>query len=284
MKIAVVGKGGSGKSTVSWLLATQAANEGSRVLAVDADYNMDLAYSLGWTPERPTRYLNHAEADLLPLLKLGDDEPWNAMLKRAHRPDFRIDPADGFTERYRQPIARNLDLMVWGPPHEDLMYGSRCSHAYIAPLKFYLPFLQTGPGSVAVVDSVAGTDMVSYGLYLGVDAIVCVVEGTRQSIGVFRGIQTIAEEFGIPLYAIFNKASGHPLHAELKAELAGRVVGEIGIDPAIVSLQADALAPATTEAASRALRTLRTVPFDPEAPVARMRRWKDRLDNATSLH
>jgi CO dehydrogenase maturation factor len=42
MKIAVVGKGGSGKSTLSWLIIHYLHEQNQNVLAIDADHNMDL--------------------------------------------------------------------------------------------------------------------------------------------------------------------------------------------------------------------------------------------------
>ncbi len=47
MKIAVVGKGGSGKTTTSAILARTLARTGSRVVALDCDTNPNLGLSLG---------------------------------------------------------------------------------------------------------------------------------------------------------------------------------------------------------------------------------------------
>ncbi len=47
MKIAVAGKGGSGKTTISASLARLFARRGRAVLAVDADSNPNLGVSLG---------------------------------------------------------------------------------------------------------------------------------------------------------------------------------------------------------------------------------------------
>ena len=47
MKIAVVGKGGSGKTTISALLARSLARDGWSVVALDCDANPNLGIALG---------------------------------------------------------------------------------------------------------------------------------------------------------------------------------------------------------------------------------------------
>lgn len=47
MKIAVAGKGGSGKTTISGTIARSMARRGARVLAVDADGNPNLGPTIG---------------------------------------------------------------------------------------------------------------------------------------------------------------------------------------------------------------------------------------------
>lgn len=47
IRLAIAGKGGSGKTTIAGTLATSLARAGRRVVAVDADTNPNLAYTLG---------------------------------------------------------------------------------------------------------------------------------------------------------------------------------------------------------------------------------------------
>jgi CO dehydrogenase maturation factor len=47
MKIAIAGKGGTGKTTIAGTLARMLARRGRRVLAIDADSNPNLALTLG---------------------------------------------------------------------------------------------------------------------------------------------------------------------------------------------------------------------------------------------
>ena len=51
MKIAVAGKGGSGKTTLAGILARMLGRQGQVVLAIDADTNPNLALTLGIPPE-----------------------------------------------------------------------------------------------------------------------------------------------------------------------------------------------------------------------------------------
>ncbi len=64
MKIAVAGKGGSGKTTISATLARVLARRGRRVLAVDADSNPNLGVSLG-LPREVATTLPSVPRDLL---------------------------------------------------------------------------------------------------------------------------------------------------------------------------------------------------------------------------
>lgn len=51
MKIAVAGKGGSGKTTIAGTVARSLARSGHRVIALDCDTNPMLGISLGVGPE-----------------------------------------------------------------------------------------------------------------------------------------------------------------------------------------------------------------------------------------
>jgi CO dehydrogenase maturation factor len=52
MRVAIAGKGGSGKTTISGTLARLLAQAGRHVVAVDADTNPNLAATLGLLPDR----------------------------------------------------------------------------------------------------------------------------------------------------------------------------------------------------------------------------------------
>jgi CO dehydrogenase maturation factor len=52
MKLAIAGKGGSGKTSISGTMARLLARDGHSVLAIDGDSNPNLALTLGIEPER----------------------------------------------------------------------------------------------------------------------------------------------------------------------------------------------------------------------------------------
>jgi CO dehydrogenase maturation factor len=52
MKVAVIGKGGSGKTTLSGIVARTLARSGRQVIALDCDANPNLGISLGLGVER----------------------------------------------------------------------------------------------------------------------------------------------------------------------------------------------------------------------------------------
>ena len=61
MKIAVVGKGGSGKTTTSAVLARAIGRRGSPVVALDCDTNPNLGLSLGVGDDETERLLSLRE-------------------------------------------------------------------------------------------------------------------------------------------------------------------------------------------------------------------------------
>ena len=63
MRLAIAGKGGTGKTTISATLARSLARSGRRVLAVDADSNPNLGFMLG-VPSNTTQDIATLPRDL----------------------------------------------------------------------------------------------------------------------------------------------------------------------------------------------------------------------------
>lgn len=88
MKIAIVGKGGSGKTTSAAILARTFARSGRPVVALDCDTNPNLGIALGLGVERTNQVLSIREA-------LDDDEAEHAPSIEELMARFGADGPDG---------------------------------------------------------------------------------------------------------------------------------------------------------------------------------------------
>lgn len=103
MKIAVAGKGGSGKTTVAGMLARVLGRRGQAVLAIDADTNPNLAVTLGIPRE--------AAAQIQPI-------PQEIMEERVGASGNKLRvlavPYRDVITRYGVPSADNTTLLLMG--------------------------------------------------------------------------------------------------------------------------------------------------------------------------
>ncbi|MDP9392087.1 MAG: AAA family ATPase [Actinomycetota bacterium] len=93
MKIAVVGKGGSGKTTTSAVLARTLARHGHDTLALDCDTNPNLGISLGLGEEATEQLVTVREA-----VDAGEEE--------------HASTADDLVERFGVPAPDAVRLAV----------------------------------------------------------------------------------------------------------------------------------------------------------------------------
>ncbi|MBV1854903.1 ATP-binding protein [Catellatospora tritici] len=212
MKMAFVGKGGSGKTTLAALVARHlAAEDSAALLAVDADINQHLATALG---------ISEDEAVLLP--SLGDHLGQIKEYLRGDNP--RISSAAAMVKttppgrgsrllRVAEPnpiydgLVRRVGgvrLAVTGPfATEDL--GVACYHSKVGAVELLLNHLVDGPGEYVVVDMTAGADSFASGLFTRFDATFLVCEPTLRSVGVYRQYIGYAREFGVRVHVVGNK-------------------------------------------------------------------------------
>lgn len=230
MKVAFVGKGGSGKTTCASLFALRAASAGAPVLAFDADINQNLAVALGAAPSAtfPTlpEHLDVVKGWLagdnprLPspgdmakttppgrgsrLLRVVEDNPvWDAAVREV-TPGVRVALAGGF---------------------DDADLGVACFHAKTGAVELVLGHLVDEPGEYVVVDMTAGADAFASGLFTRFDLTVLVCEPTLRSVGVFHQYAAYARDFGVRLAVLGNKAADAADEAFLRDEVGEHLVG-----------------------------------------------------------
>ena len=239
MYIAVLGKGGSGKSSVSWLLTRSLQNRSRPVLAIDADHNMDLSINLGVADTKwPT--LSEADAEFRGLVGLEPQDSYKELARRdlAELPTLSF-PEHDFFRKYVRPLATNLYLLNGGLGRDEVLFGNKCAHAYLSPLKYLYPLISEDSSPHIIVDSVAGIDMVNFGLYAGIDAVLVVVENHPHSRRVLAQITRANETIQTPVYCVLNKfdpVRDSALVAELSAHPTARYLGHLTPDPGICDL------------------------------------------------
>lgn len=233
MRIAFVGKGGSGKTTLSALFTRHLVEQGRRVLAIDADINQHLGQALGLEQGHPappplggelTWIKDHLRGDN-PLIGSADVMIKTTPPGRGSRL-LRLDPGEELHRRFVRP-AGGADLMVTGEfEPEDI--GVACFHSKTGAVELYLNHLLDGPGEYVVVDMTAGADAFASGLFTRFDLVVLVSEPTMRGIGVYRQFRSHAQGHQVRLRVLGNKVTGQDDVEWLRGQLGAALLGAVG--------------------------------------------------------
>ncbi|MEU0166590.1 ATP-binding protein [Streptomyces iakyrus] len=247
MRIAFVGKGGSGKTTLSALFSRHLARSGAPVLAIDGDINQHLAEALGGAEESAPPLGAHL-AEIKTLLR-GDNpripSP-EAMIKTTPpgRGSRLLRPL-GDDELHTRHVGRagGVPLMVTGEFDESDL-GVACYHSKLGAVELYLGHLLDGPGEYVVVDMTAGADAFASGLFTRFDMTFLVAEPTRKGVSVYRQYRDHAEQFGIRIAVVGNKVTGEDDLLFLKEQVGDDLLTHLVHSPGVRAAEqgrADAL-------------------------------------------
>ncbi|MEV0553774.1 ATP-binding protein [Streptomyces sp. NPDC050597] len=238
MKIAFVGKGGSGKTTLSSLFVRHLASTGSPVVAVDADINQHLGPALGLADEEAERL--PAMGDRLALIKdyLRGSNPritsTEKMIKTTPPGEgsrlLRVCEDNPVYEACARPVELDggaVRLMVTGPFTEaDL--GVSCYHSKTGAVELCLNHLVDGQSEYVVVDMTAGSDSFASGMFTRFDITFLVAEPTRKGVSVYRQYKEYARDFGVTLKVVGNKVQGQDDIDFLRAEVGDDLLLTVG--------------------------------------------------------
>lgn len=226
MKIAVSGKGGVGKTTLSALLAQVYADAGRNVLAVDADPSPCLAGALGFPPEQRQKLHPISEMDDLIYERTGAKPGTTGGY-------FTLNPrVDDIPERFSVEY-RHVHLLEMGSVD---IGGSGCICPESAMLKSLFTHLLFRKDDVLILDMYAGVEHLGRATVDFVDAMLIVVEPTRRSLGTAAQIKALAEDIGLSrFWLVGNKVQDDAEKAFLMAETPGIPV--LGMLPADMGVQ-----------------------------------------------
>lgn len=185
MKLAVSGKGGVGKTTVSALLAAALRSSGSEVIAIDADPDSNLLACLG-----------HPEpGSVPPLVELRDlIEERTGVKPGTTGGMFRLNPEVGdIPEQYAVDIG-GIKVLVAGAVKKG---GAGCYCPENALVRALVSHLLLDDGMSLVLDMEAGVEHLGRGTLEAIDRLLIVVEPGRRSVETAVRIKDMAADIGL---------------------------------------------------------------------------------------
>ncbi len=199
MKLAVAGKGGVGKTTLTALLGEYLARRGQDVWLVDADTALSLGPALGLTP------------DVIPTPLVAN----TALIRERVGQDgfIRLNPqVDDLPERLRVQV-NGMSLLVMGSVAGA---GGGCACAANSLVKALLGHLVMGPGQWVLVDLEAGVEHLGRGTVQSVDGLLVVSEPSLRGLQTAAHVARLARDLGLSRQAlVLNRAAAESLPPDL---------------------------------------------------------------------
>ena len=248
MKIAICGKGGTGKSTVTALLAGEFKKAGMRVTVIDSDEsNSGLHWMLGLESQpKPLMDFVGGKKDIqgkmIARFSNGQSEPEMSI--------FLQDtiPIEDVPEDYRVESEKTR-LIAIGKIKQSLE-GCACPMGVLC--REFLKKLRLGGNEIVIVDMEAGIEHFGRGVENSVDAVIAVIEPSLESINLAEKISDLASGSGAKFAGVvMNKVGSGKTFETMSAELKKRrlpVLGQITFSEEIVNtcLQGQPIEPANS--------------------------------------
>lgn len=238
MKLAIAGKGGAGKTTISGTLARQLARQGYGVLALDNDLNPNLPLTVGIEAERMTD---------LPTMSSDIVEVRDGQLVLTRT-------IDQIKEAHAMEAPDGVTVLV---AHEPKQADTGCMGRYHLAMRAVVGAHPDSQNYIVILDTEASTEHLKVGTAKHVDVLYAVVEPYFKSLESGRRILALARDLGIQHLALLaNKVREGEL--EVVQEFADKhdlgVIGAIPYDEVFHHAERAAVAP---------------IDYDPDAPAVR---------------
>ena len=185
MKVAITGKGGVGKTTLSSTLARLYADEGRTVLAADVDPDANLGLALGLTQEEVD--------EIIPISKMRD----LAKERTGASDDNRFYKLNPYVADIPEKFAKTINgvkLLVMGTVDVG---GTGCVCPEHVMLKSILSALTYRKNDVVVMDMEAGLEHLGRGTAANMDQFIVVIEPGSRSVQTYRNVKRLANDLGV---------------------------------------------------------------------------------------
>ena len=185
MKVAITGKGGVGKTTLSSTLARLYADEGRTVLAADVDPDANLGLALGLTEEEVN--------SITPISKMRQlvEERTGATYTNKF---FKLNPqVSDIPDKFARDI-NGVKLLVMGTVETG---GGGCVCPEHVMLKSILSALVFRKDDVVIMDMEAGLEHLGRGTASMMDQFIVVIEPGARSVQTYERIKSLAKDIGI---------------------------------------------------------------------------------------
>jgi CO dehydrogenase maturation factor len=217
-RLVVTGKGGVGKTTLSAVLARLLAREGRRVLAVDADAQLNLAAALG---------IPRDEAEhLVPLSHHLDyiEEKTGARPGDSYGPLVRLNPdVDDVVERFGRMAPDDVRFLAMGTLSGA---GGGCLCPENTLLAQTVRAVGLREGEAIILDTQAGVEHFGRAIARGFGHALVVTDPTYSGVGVAIAAGRLARDLGIPqVHLVVNRVRGAADEARVLADLTARSDG-----------------------------------------------------------
>jgi len=210
MKILISGKGGSGKSTLSALVARALKDRGFRVLLVDAD---------------ESNYGLHRLLDIsfpVPLLE-----------NMGGKPGFKKMTSVTFPQPTAElPFKNGMGIDDF--PEDCLAESDGCACPMGALSKMFLSKLALAENEIVIIDAAAGVEHFGRRVDGDCDMIIGVVDPTFESFSLAKQMAGMAEKAGVEIFFVLNKVDDRVRDIMHKNVDRKNVVAEIPHMPSIL--------------------------------------------------
>jgi CO dehydrogenase maturation factor len=187
MKIAISGKGGVGKTTLAGVMARILADEGRKVLAIDADPDSNLASAIGLPKE--------TLAKLSPIASMTSlIEERTGAKKGTFGSIFKLNPKVDDLPDELGVTYRGVKLLLLGCIPQG---GGGCFCPENVLLKNLVHYLFVKREEVVIVDMEAGLEHLGRGSTGYVDVLLIVVEPGQRAINTAKQIKKLGEDLHI---------------------------------------------------------------------------------------